>query len=210
MNDFTPDDVKKQMTTKGKKPRGAPSRLDDTLWEMEAQTITPLKGRAKKPQKKTAETKSEAPRPAKGAPVQGSVAQTPAPYIPPALKGAQPAQNKGGGVDARLKEKIRRGKMPIEARIDLHGLNHFQAEDNLRGFIIRCAENGVRLVLVITGKGGQSADPLKRGDGVLRQSVPQWLKEPPLSALVLYTCESKPKDGGAGALYVYLKRKRPS
>jgi DNA-nicking Smr family endonuclease len=54
---------------------------------------------------------------------------------------------------------------------------------------------------VITGKG-------RMGQGVLRINVPQWLSEPPLSDHIIAFGPSRPQDGGAGALYVRLKRIR--
>ena len=75
-----------------------------------------------------------------------------------------------------------------------------EAQTRLRAFIQRTAFSGNRTVLIITGKG-------RSGQGILRARVPEWLKEPPLSHLVIAISDAQPFDGGAGALYVRLKRK---
>ena len=107
------------------------------------------------------------------------------------------------GIDRRSAKKLQQGKMALDARIDLHGLSQLQARQRLQQFIYRSVEMGLRTVLVITGKG-------KAGRGVLRENVPQWLSEPPLSEVIIAFGPSQPQDGGAGALYVRLKRARES
>ncbi len=105
------------------------------------------------------------------------------------------------GVDRRTSEKLRRGLLPIEGRIDLHGMDQHHAHLALAGFITHHWRHGARCVLVITGKG-------TRGEGVLRQAVPRWLRHPPLSAQVLSFGPARPNDGGGGALYILLRRRR--
>ncbi|MGH7022381.1 MAG: Smr/MutS family protein [Caulobacteraceae bacterium] len=94
------------------------------------------------------------------------------------------------------------GREPIGARIDLHGLGQDAARAELTDFIHRTHGLGLRGVLVITGKG-------TLGDGVLRRRVPEWLAEPPLRALIAGISEAHRRHGGAGALYVALKRPAP-
>lgn len=107
------------------------------------------------------------------------------------------------GLDKTTRRKLSRGNFPVEARLDLHGHNAQQAETRLRAFIQQSASLGHRCVLVITGKG-------VRGEGVLRRHVPFWLKQPPLSGVILAISDATPKDGGAGAIYVMLRRTRLS
>ncbi len=118
----------------------------------------------------------------------------------------KPALSHGaaGGVDARSLAKLRRGKMPVEAEIDLHGATQEKAHAALLRFVARQQAAGSRCVRVVTGKG------LKRdwSVGVLREAVPRWLNEAPLRGMVLAFSYATPNDGGAGALYVLLKRKR--
>ena len=105
------------------------------------------------------------------------------------------------GIDRSSAKKIQQGKMPLEARLDLHGLSQLEARHHLQQFIATALQNGLRNILVITGKG-------RMGQGVLRTNVPQWLSEPPLSHHIIAFGPSRPQDGGAGALYVRLKRIR--
>ena len=108
-------------------------------------------------------------------------------------------------MDARAYMRMRRGKLAPEARIDLHGMTVVEAHSALIGFILRSSDAGLRLVLVITGKGKDGGGPGARG-GVLRHQVPHWLHLPPLGPRVLQVVEAHVSHGGAGALYVYLRR----
>ena len=112
-------------------------------------------------------------------------------------------------IDKRTAEKIRKGKMPIECRLDLHGFNQAQAYDALKHFIIQSYIAGIRSVLVITGKGKSRAtgeDWLSPSKGVLKQNVPLWLSEAPLKDKILSVTPAQPKDGGSGAFYVYIRK----
>ncbi|WP_163847885.1 Smr/MutS family protein [Pseudooceanicola aestuarii] len=113
-------------------------------------------------------------------------------------------------MDRKLHGRMTRGKLAPEARIDLHGMTTDRAHTALRGFVLRCAREGMRLVLVITGKGRDEAGTniIPDRKGVLRHQVPQWLSLPPLSHLVLQITPAHRKHGGHGAYYVYLTRNR--
>jgi len=97
------------------------------------------------------------------------------------------------------------GQIEIDGRIDLHGRTLNEAHAALLHFLHRAQGEGFRTVLVITGKGGP--DP-ERGRGVLRRQVPLWLTLPDLRAYVLAVEEAHIAHGGAGALYVRLRRGR--
>jgi DNA-nicking Smr family endonuclease len=107
------------------------------------------------------------------------------------------------GVDRRTADRLKRGRLEIDGRIDLHGMTRAAAQDALTAFVVSAAERGQRCVLVITGKGTFSGGP-----GVLKQEVPKWLNMAPLRERIVAVTEAQPKHGGAGALYVLLKRKR--
>ncbi|WP_071794998.1 Smr/MutS family protein [Natronohydrobacter thiooxidans] len=113
-------------------------------------------------------------------------------------------------MDKRRFQRLSRGKLDPEARIDLHGMTLAQAHGALNGFILRAHAAGLRLVLVITGKGKTVADdgPIPRRQGALKHDVPQWLRMAPLGPVVLEIREAHIKHGGAGAYYVYLRRAR--
>ncbi len=108
------------------------------------------------------------------------------------------------GLERRERVGLSRGTLPIEARIDLHGLRQADAHAALIGFVLRARQAGHARVLVVTGKG--SDEPFSER-GVLRRAVPHWLRGGELRALVLGFEEAARHHGGAGALYVRLRRR---
>ena len=120
---------------------------------------------------------------------------------PVSVKKANPVdlrQGERAGIDGRTQRRLFRGDVPVDRRLDLHGLTAARAESRLEQFIEMAVRDGCRCVLVITGKGA----------GILRGHVPDWLKRQPLSSHILALAEARPHDGGSGALYVLLRRKR--
>ena len=113
-------------------------------------------------------------------------------------------------MDRKAFQKMKRGKLVPEGRIDLHGMTLAQAHPALSSFIIQSQMRGFRLVLVITGKGKHkdSGGPIPERMGALRHQVPQWLKMAPLGQAVMQVSEAHLKHGGGGAYYVYLRRRR--
>ena len=112
-------------------------------------------------------------------------------------------------MDAKVHGRMVRGKLQPEARMDLHGMTLAEAHPELIRFILNAQSAGLRLVLVITGKGkrGQDIGPIPQRMGALRHQVPQWLRLPPLGPAVLQVTEAHLKHGGGGAYYVYLRRR---
>jgi DNA-nicking Smr family endonuclease len=90
--------------------------------------------------------------------------------------------------------------MPIDARLDLHGLTQAEAHARLTAFLKEAQARGNRCVLVITGRA------LQHG-GTLRTATPRWLDEAPLRRLVLSYSPATLQHGGEGALYVLLRRR---
>jgi len=112
-------------------------------------------------------------------------------------------------MDKKNFQRLVRGKLDIDGRVDLHGLTQEQAKMLLRTKLMQGHERGKRLILVITGKGKQRTDEFNRQiSGVLRQNVPMWLRQPPLSSIVLEVISAQQRHGGEGAFYVYLRRNR--
>jgi DNA-nicking Smr family endonuclease len=103
-------------------------------------------------------------------------------------------------IEPGRKRRLTRERDPIDLRLDLHGLDQDRARSVLVSFLRRAHEDGVRAVLVITGKGFQ-------GDGILRRRTPEWLADPSLRAVVAGVSEAHKRHGGEGALYVALKRR---
>jgi DNA-nicking Smr family endonuclease len=118
------------------------------------------------------------------------------------------------GVDGGTQARLDRGTLDPQARIDLHGMTETAAHRALATFIRGAASRGHRLVLVVTGKGKQAADPheafdlelVQRRRGVLRSMTPRWLAEPELSGFVADIRPAHRRHGGDGALYVYLRK----
>jgi DNA-nicking Smr family endonuclease len=113
-------------------------------------------------------------------------------------------------MDAKAFARMSRGKLAPEARIDLHGMTLAEAQPELVRFVLNAQSDGLRLVLVITGKGRPSDDhgPMPQRQGALRHQLPIWLAQAPLRQAVLQVAEAHLKHGGSGAFYVYLRRAR--
>ncbi|HEU0060022.1 MAG TPA: Smr/MutS family protein [Hyphomicrobiaceae bacterium] len=187
---------------------------DETaLWEQAMRTAVPLKGK---------------PRVAAGDPPQASPERAPSPARGSKLRaetspkgraaGAAPAHRPpaAGGIDVLDRRQARRivaGKTDIDDRLDLHGLSQAEAHARLRAFLQRAYANGLKTVLVITGKGRAEDRPDALGTavgerqrGVLRRSVPLWLAQTDLSQIVLSYGAAGTRHGGGGAIYVRLRK----
>lgn len=113
-------------------------------------------------------------------------------------------------MDRKAFDRLKRGKLRPEAKLDLHGMTLERAHPALTRFILNAQSQGKRLVLIVTGKGKQRDDggPIPVRFGVLRHQVPQWLSMPPLSTAVLQVSQAHISHGGGGAYYVYLRKLR--
>lgn len=154
---------------------------------------------------------SRPPRQTETAAVPAPSAQERAPHRPPATPVPAPSprpnvplldHRRSPGLDKSTAGRFAKGMMDIDATIDLHGLTQPVAHAALARFIVDSADLGRRCLLVITGKGN------REGSGILRAEVPRWLNEPGMRGLILAFTHAQPKHGGAGALYVLLKRRR--
>jgi DNA-nicking Smr family endonuclease len=122
--------------------------------------------------------------------------------------GATPAASKSrSGVhhplERPVKRKIAKGRLPLEARIDLHGLVQSEAHILLLEFLIRAHERGMRHVLVITGKGSSLGS-----EGALKRAVPMWFSKPEFRYFISSYETAAQHHGGEGALYIRLSRRR--
>lgn len=122
------------------------------------------------------------------------------------LNPAVPAPPSLARLDDRTKRRLVRGSVAIDERLDLHGMTQDAAHSALRHFLVTARMRGARIVLVITGKGrgGPAAEVHERG--VLRRSVPHWLADASLRSIVVGFEEAHLAHGGAGAIYVRLRR----
>lgn len=169
--------------------RGDLTDDDRILWNLVARSARPLKGR----------TAVEIP---------DIIEPKPVPAATPANGVAAPAtkpkpQHVSHALDDQTLHKLKKGRLPIEGRVDLHGMTQDEAYSLLLTFLNRAHAGGIRYVLIITGKGSSSG-----GDGVLRRAVPGWLSTPAFRHLVSSHDHAARNHGGSGALYVRLRRTR--
>jgi len=107
------------------------------------------------------------------------------------------------GFSRRLMKKLKKGEFPVQDYIDLHGLTQQDAEANVRDFIIQSYKLGLRCILIVHGRGLNSPDSFP----VLKERMPLWLTRGPIKRIVLAFATARPYDGGAGAIYVFLRRR---
>lgn len=159
------------------------------LWEKLRRSVRPLRpvAAADKPPPQSDDEFSATARRA-----QSSSAPTPARPAPPLA-----------ALEERTRRRLSRGLLELDARIDLHGMRQERAFAALISFLRHAQARGDRLVLVITGKGRAGEE----GRGVLREAVPSWLARREFRALVVGFEEAGRRHGGAGALYVRLRRR---
>jgi len=163
----------------------APAAHDRTVWAEAVREVTPLRGR----------------RPPALPEPQSALAQG-AESLPAAAADPRPFGS-FAGIDRANAERLKRGLHPIEARLDLHGRTQAEAHRELADFVQASHQAGRRCVLVITGR-GLGPD----GPGILKSAVPRWLEEADLRRRILALAAAQPRHGGAGALYLLLRRQR--
>ena len=177
-----------------------PSEEERRLWRLVMQDVVPLRPHDPLSPPPPPEPAPPPPRPTP--PGQRPAAAAPKPAGP----AAAPKRLRSGdltGIDGHRADRLRRGKEGVEARLDLHGMRQVEAHDALIGFVASAQRAGKKTLLVITGKGSFS-----NGDSVLRANVPVWLNEAPLRDKILAITPAHPRDGGSGALYIVLRRRR--
>ena len=176
------------------------SAEDRRLWARVSGSVTPARVRKALRIAMEAPTAVEVkatrlimPRPNPGPPKSnpGSVAVAPRPT---------PAHGAPEALEPRRQRRLSRERDPIEATIDLHGFGRFEAEDQLRAFLLSAQARGLRAVLVVTGQG-------RRGGGVIRASIQEWLQSHALRGVVSGFPTAHRRHGGDGAFYVTLRRR---
>lgn len=161
------------------------------LWTAVTKTIAPLKGAAP----------PESAEMHVATPVRSGATAVKSPRTAPpiAKKNTPPPLTVLG---RRAKQRVARGKEPIDGRLDLHGLTQREAHATLLRFLNAASLRGARLVLVITGKGGVGQSER----GILKRQVPQWLALPEFRERVIGFEDAHVAHGGEGALYVRIRR----
>jgi DNA-nicking Smr family endonuclease len=179
------------------KRRRVLSAEERVLWTAITKSMAPLRDSDTSKDAETAEhvaVQLDIPSAKKARPAEAVASRRPLPLSPLAPLGR------------RMRTRVARGKEAIDGRLDLHGLTQSEAHAELLRFLHMARARDARLVLVITGKGGRSAGER----GVLKRHVPQWLNLPEFRTLVIGFEEAHIAHGGEGALYVRVRRTRPS
>lgn len=181
---------------------GGGRRLSAEEAELWAETMAEIEPLSKQDQDRNQHQDQDTPTagagPAQPRPPSAAAETLRAPPLPDLAPGRTP------GLEKRTAQRLRRGQLAVEAKLDLHGLTQDEAHRALVDFLISAQGAGKRCVLVVTGKG-----LTPRGEsGVLRTMLPRWLNTPPLRERVLALQSAQPRHGGSGAFYVLLKRGR--
>ena len=171
---------------------------DRDIWDKVARTVSPATPRKAERIAVTAASIQSALK----APPKFVKPPKPVPSAPaPSRQGpARTAQGAPDPLEPRRHRRIARERDPIEATLDLHGFGRFEAQDQVTAFLTSCQSRGLRAVLLITGQG-------RRGGGVIRASIHEWLQSPGLRGVVSGFASAHRRHGGDGAIYVTLKRR---
>jgi DNA-nicking Smr family endonuclease len=169
------------------RPR-APSKAELELWSAVTADVRPFRFR---PPAATTEPDEPPPAPPSAPTASASRGKIETP------RGAPPLTD----IDHRTRTKLRRGRLDVDARIDLHGMRQAEAQRALLDFLRRSQAEGAKVAIVVTGKGLGS-----ESGGVLRRMVPMWLEAPNLRDVVVGFGEAARAHGGEGALYVRIRR----
>lgn len=187
-----------------KRGKNGPPLRDWHLWTEVKRTVTALR-----PQPEEMLADEPLPLPAAKPP---PVFDKGTKWLGPAMPDYRPAQRRapsepGQVIEPRMRKRLVRGRIEIDATIDLHGMRQIEARDALLRFVPARVKRGDRTVLVITGKGLKKTDDMQILDrGVLRAMLPIWLSEPTLAPFIAGWDVAAQAHGGEGAFYVRLRR----
>ena len=186
------------------------SEADQAIWNEVSKTISPLTPKVSKPLPDYSEKLSNS-KPATKSNFQVEPFQVGSKSISSAIPTQQEiVKRTSPHMDKKNFGRLIKGKKEIDMKVDLHGMTVDQARHHLQSRLFSAQADGLRLILVVTGKGNKTRmDEFNRPQsGILRQSLPQWCQSFPLSKIVLQVVQAQQKHGGSGAYYVYLRRAR--
>ena len=178
---------------------------EQRLWSHAVRDATPLRETVRSPLAKPAKPEPAEPPSTKAAIGEAATTRRPAPGDDPSPQRARHSHaldpRRPIDMDRRSWQRLKRGVMTVDARLDLHGLTQAEAHARLDRFLATQQARGARCLLVITGQG-------HRHGGVLRKMTPRWLDTDPNRSRILAYAPAQLRHGGDGALYVLLRRKR--
>lgn len=176
------------------------SAEERALWRRIQRSVRPRPGQSFSQEEEESTSVSHNPKAAAN-PDFRDIAQAPPPKPAAPRKPAVPA-DRGG------EKRVRRGRLDIAAKLDLHGCTEARARRTLCDFLHRQCEEGAGVVLVVTGRGMRPDAEGERRPGVLRTRLPEWLRDQDLRSLVSGYAVAHAQHGGEGAFYVFLRRSR--
>jgi DNA-nicking Smr family endonuclease len=106
------------------------------------------------------------------------------------------------GIDKHLLRKLKKGEYALQGHLDLHGMTSDEARGEVEKFVEAALLEGKRCLLVIHGRGLNSKDNIP----VLKERLKLWLTRGRIARRVLAFATARPADGGAGAVYLLLRR----
>ena len=169
------------------------ARHEADLWQQVTRHVKPMPGRALQ----------LSDSPVRTAPLEQATTSY---RMVPKPKDKSPHVKPLAALEQKILRRLSRGHSDPEAKLDLHGMRQAEAHMRLRGFLHNAHANGLRLTLVVTGKGARDGGLLYQEErGILRRMVPHWLAAPDLRFVVLGFTEASRRHGGEGAFYVRLR-----
>ncbi len=172
----------------GSAPDGLPA-ADRDMWERITESVRPLPNDLAREERRF-------PR------VDVRRQATPPPAMRPSAALAAPER---ASLDGSWDKRVRKGRLSPERTVDLHGHSSDSAYALLMRSVEHAALDGVRTLLVITGK---ARGPDEAPRGIIAKSLPVWLETPQLRPYIAATRPAHPRHGGNGAVYVILRRAR--
>jgi DNA-nicking Smr family endonuclease len=186
---------------------GDDDKDDAALWAKVVESAAPLKRK-----RALRHPIGAKPRPVPPAPPKAKPKPIPVPRAAEPPPPARPRAPAKAPLDRKTARELDKGRLEVEARLDLHGLRQRDAHAALKRFIKEAQARGRKHVLIITGKGAaltaSQSFYAEEERGVLRNAVPLWLAEPELAALIVSVSPAPRRLGGDGALYVRVRRAR--
>lgn len=111
-----------------------------------------------------------------------------------------------------INKKLKRGKIPINKKIDFHGFSVSEAEEIFLSTVLECYNRNLRCILFVTGKGILKKDNKETGEtklyyGKIRENFFTWVKKMEVQKYILSVEQAGIDQGADGAFFVYLRKK---
>lgn len=174
---------------------------DEAIWRRITRTVRPIRTAHATVTKDAKVDRGKAP-PESASSAKPSASMQPTARTQPKEIGSHA---RSGPIDAGRDRTVRRGRIDVSTRLDLHGMTQDVARDAVHRFLTAAQKRGVKTTLVITGKGVQTNTA---GRGVLRAKFGDWLKAPEFKSLVWGYARAHRRHGGDGAFYVFIRSAR--